>query len=111
MPKKCDHLEDCEDCSKKIPEKPAEDIARIQQILTTLKRQQELVVHARSNESRYKLSIETGLKEHRKAVEAAENGLEQTKTQLAAELRKLAIYVDEDEVVRQPSAIPLMPAR
>jgi hypothetical protein len=94
MPK-CDHLEECDDCAKKIPEKPSEHIARIQQILVTLEGRREQLHIARSNESRYKLSIESGLKEHRKAVEAAETSLEQTRVQLVAELRKAdPMFVD-----------------
>lgn len=89
MPKKCDHLEGCDDCAKKIPEKPSDAVARIQQIMTTLERQQQALTIAVSNENRYKISIEAGLKEHRQAVEAAEHSLEQTKVHLVSELRKI----------------------
>ena len=88
MPKKCDHLEDCVDCSKQIPEKPSEVVGRIQQILTTLETRQRALQVAVSNENRYKISLEAGLKSHRRAVVDAEKSVEQTRVQLATELRK-----------------------
>lgn len=88
MPKKCEHLEECDHCAKQIPEPPSEPVSRIQQILTTLEQAQAALAVATSNEMRYKLSIESGIKSHRKAVEAAETALDQTRKQLAVELQK-----------------------
>jgi len=92
MPKKCDHLEGCDDCAKRIPDPPSDQVARIQQILTTMERKRQELSAARSNENRFKISVERSIKEHRRAVESAENSLEQTKIQLEAELRKFDEY-------------------
>ena len=89
MPKKCDHLDECDDCAKRIPEPLSEQVTRIQQIVLTMERKRRELAVAISNENRFKISIQQGVKDHRKAVESAEESLANAKVQLGVEIRKL----------------------
>jgi hypothetical protein len=87
----CRHLKQCDYCSDKLEDtKPqlSQPVATIQQILVTIERKQIELDTAVSNENRFKLSIEAGIKQHRRAVESAENSLDQARIQLLTELRK-----------------------